>query len=205
MQQRYRAMFINSLSGFKSANLVGTVSPQGVENLCIVSSVFHIGADPALMGMITRPQTVRRDTVENIKATGCYTLNHVNPEMVRAAHQTSARYDADVNEFTQTGLAAFYEQGFKAPFVAESNVRMGLELEEIKLLEINQTELIIGKIVLVQTDQAALEPDGSLDIERLGSVAISGLDRYHSTQKITRLTYAKPDTQPEELQFSDEK
>lgn len=201
MQQRYRAMFINSLSGFKSANLVGTVSAQGVENLCIVSSVFHIGADPALMGMITRPQTVRRDTVENIKATGFYTLNHVNPQIVRAAHQTSARYDADVSEFTETGLTASYEQDFKAPFVAQSKVRMGLEVEEIKLLEINQTELIIGRIVLVQTDETALEPDGSLDIERLDSVAISGLDRYHSTQKITRLTYAKPDSSPEELQF----
>lgn len=202
MQQRYRAMFINSLSGFKSANLVGTVNSDGVENLAIVSSVFHIGAEPALMGMITRPRTVRRDTVENIKNTGFYTLNHVSEEMLLAAHQCSARYAAKVSEFTETGLNASYEADFPAPFVAQSRLRMGLQVEEIQLLEINQTELIIGKVVLIQTDQDAIEPDGSIDIEKLGTVAISGLDRYHNTQKITRLTYAKPDSWPEELTFS---
>ncbi|BDX08512.1 flavin reductase family protein [Planctobacterium marinum] len=201
MQQRYRAMFINSLSGFKSANLVGTTDANGNENLCIVSSVFHIGADPALMGMITRPQSVRRDSVANIKATGYYTLNQVNTDIVVAAHQTSARYEADISEFTETGLTAHYEPGFVAPFVAESQLRIGLKLVETKLLEINQTELIIGEIMLVQSKESALEPDGSIDIEQLNSVAISGLDRYHSTQKITRLSYAKPHSQPEELLF----
>ncbi len=202
MQQRYRAMFINSLSGFKSANLVGTVNSDGVENLAIVSSVFHIGADPALMGMITRPRTVRRDTVENIKSSGFYTFNHVSSEMVHAAHQCSASYAENINEFTETGLTASYEAGFPAPFVAQSRLRVGLQLEEIQLLEVNQTELIIGKVVLIQTDQDAIEPDGSIDIEKLDTVAISGLDRYHNTQKITRLTYAKPDSWPEELTFT---
>ena len=201
MQQRYRAMFINSLSGYKSANLVGTTDTNGNENLCIVSSVFHIGADPALMGMITRPQSVRRDTVANIKATDYYTLNHVNTDMVVAAHQTSARYEADISEFAETGLTAHYEPDFLAPFVAESRVRIGLKLVETRLLEINQTELIIGEVVLVQSEEFALEPDGSIDIEQLNSVAISGLDRYHSTQKLTRLSYAKPDSKPQELYF----
>lgn len=202
MQQRYRAMFINSLSGFKSANLVGTINSDGVENLAIVSSVFHIGADPALMGMITRPRTVRRDTVNNIKHSGFYTLNQVSEPMVHAAHQCSARYDAEVSEFAETGLTPSYVSGFSAPFVAQSCLKIGLQVEEIQLLEINQTELIIGKVVLVQTDEMAIEPDGSIDIEKLGSVAISGLDRYHTTKKLTRLTYAKPDSWPEELTFS---
>ena len=48
MESRYRAHFINSLSGFKSANLVATVDKKGLENLSIVSSCFHLGADPAL-------------------------------------------------------------------------------------------------------------------------------------------------------------
>ena len=70
MEQRYRANFINALSGFKSANLIGTISKSGQHNLAIVSSVFHIGAHPPLMGMIMRPHTVPRDTLQNIKDTG---------------------------------------------------------------------------------------------------------------------------------------
>lgn len=92
MEKRYRATFVNSLSGFKSANLLGTSDTNQQTNLCIVSSVFHLGANPALMGVIIRPDTVPRDTLENIRATGFYTLNHVQKEMIVAAHQTSARY-----------------------------------------------------------------------------------------------------------------
>ena len=201
MPQRYRAMFVNSLSGFKSANLLGTIDDSGCENLCIVSSVFHIGADPALMGMITRPQTVRRDSVNNIKTNGFYTLNHVNPDIVWPAHQTSARYDESVSEFTATGLNPHYVDNFPAPFVKESKVRIGLQMHEIKLLEMNKTELVIGEIQIVETSDEAIEPDGSIDIETLQTVAVSGLDRYHSTQKITRLAYAKTDKTLEELKF----
>lgn len=201
MGQRYRAMFVNSLSGFKSGNLLGTIDDIGNENLCIVSSVFHIGADPALMGMITRPRTVRRDSVNNIRENGFYTLNHVHPDIVSAAHQTSARYDADISEFEQTGLTPHYIDNFPAPFVKESNVRIGLRLCEIKLLELNKTELVIGEIQIVETDEAAIEPDGSLDIETLQTVAVSGLDRYHSTKKLTRLSYAKPNLPLSEINF----
>ena len=49
MEKRYRAQLINSLSGIKSANLVGTINKDRQTNLSIVSSVFHLGADPALM------------------------------------------------------------------------------------------------------------------------------------------------------------
>jgi len=40
MKQRQRAHFINSLSGFKSANLIGTQSNAGITNVSIVSSVI---------------------------------------------------------------------------------------------------------------------------------------------------------------------
>ena len=54
MTQRYRATFINSLGGFKSVVLIGTKDKNGQENLSIVSSLFHIGANPPLCGLIFR-------------------------------------------------------------------------------------------------------------------------------------------------------
>ena len=61
MDPRRRAAFINSLSGFKSANLVGTVNAKGQTNLAIMSSAVHLGSSPhcwhSLLGpvvMITR-------------------------------------------------------------------------------------------------------------------------------------------------------
>ena len=86
LENRYRAHLINSLSGFKSANLVGTQDSNGQTNLAIVSSVFHLGAHPPLVGMIIRPHSVPRHTLENLLATQQYTINHVNKDIYSKAH-----------------------------------------------------------------------------------------------------------------------
>ena len=50
----YRINLINSCSGFKSANLIGTKSLSGVSNVAIFSSVTHIGSNPPLLGFFLR-------------------------------------------------------------------------------------------------------------------------------------------------------
>ncbi|WP_028771416.1 flavin reductase family protein [Shewanella waksmanii] len=204
MEQRYRARFINSLSGFKSANLVGSIDSSGNSNLAIVSSVFHIGADPALMGMIIRPDSVPRDTLTNIKATQCYTLNQVNSANFRRAHQTSARYLSSVSEFTQVGLTEQFIAGFTAPFVAESELKVALAVREISPLSLNDTLLVIGEVQHVIVPDCALKQDGYIDIEALEAVAVTGLDSYHRGQRLARLSYAKPDTLPIHLSVAGE-
>lgn len=191
MEQRYRAHFVNSLSGFKSANLIGTVDAQGNENLSIVSSCVHLGADPALIGFVSRPNTVERHTIENIKATGEYTLNHVHAGMINAAHQSSARYARHTSEFTETGLTPLYGEGI-APFVAQSKIRLYMSLRECLTIELNSTEFIIGEIQQVTLPSSIIAEDGKLLIENAQSVAVSGLDEYHTTQTTGRLAYAKP-------------
>ena len=193
LEPRFRARFINSLSGFKSANLVGTQDAKGITNLSMISSAFHIGADPALMGMIIRPDGVPRDTLDNIKQTGVYTINQVSAQIYKQAHQTSARYDVGVSEFEQVGLTAEYINHVAAPFVAQSRLKFSLQVREIIPLAINNTILVIGEISHVLFVEQALKADGYLDIESLETVAVSGLDGYHTTKRLSRLSYAKPD------------
>ena len=76
-EKDYRTHLINSLSGFKSANLIGTQDESGNTNLAIVSSVIHLGAHPPLVAMIMRPHSVPRHTFENIIQTGVFTINQV--------------------------------------------------------------------------------------------------------------------------------
>ena len=66
METRFRAAFINSLSGFKSASLIGSVDKDGNTNLAIFSSVVHLGSNPALIAFINRPDSTSRHTLENI-------------------------------------------------------------------------------------------------------------------------------------------
>lgn len=191
LEKHTRTHFINSLSGFKSANLIGTQDSQGNTNLSIVSSVIHLGAHPPLIGMIIRPHSVPRHTLENILATGVYTINHVNSAIYQQAHQTSARYDKNESEFAATGLTPEYLNEFSAPFVQQSRLKYAVKYIEHQHLAVNGTELVIGEIMDVYLDEAALQSDGFLDLQAIDTVAISGLDSYHSTNKLMRLPYAK--------------
>lgn len=197
MDKFYRTNLINSLSGFKSINLVGTINRQGLTNLAIFSQIFHLGANPALMGILVRPDTVPRHTLANLQETGSFTLNHIRPEFYQQAHQTSADYEG--SEFDSCGFTAEFSGKISAPYVKESVVKIGLEFRERVDLTINGTILIIGAVVEVILPRDCLLPDGYLDIEKAGTLTGSALDGYHTTQRLARLSYAKPGRQVREI------
>ena len=196
---RKRARAVNSLSGFKSATLVGTSDAQGVHNLSVVSSVVHLGSSPAQMGMVLRPPGVDAHTYKNIKATGQCTFNHIGVEWVAKAHQCSARYPEEVSEFDAVGLTPCAVEGtWKAPAVEESRVRMGLTLAEDIILP-NACHFMVFDVRWVEVDSTAVAEDGYVDLVTVGSATISGLDGYHATTHLGRLSYAKPDRPVEVL------
>lgn len=192
MDSRKRANFINSLTGFKSIGLIGTKNKDGIENLAIFNSFVHIGANPALLGFVSRPDPHLRHTVVNIVETLHYTVNHITEDIYQQAHQTSARYAADVSEFDACGLNPEFKDNFYAPFVKESKIQIALELKEIIDIKTNNTRLVIGEIIGIYFPEANLDEDGYLDLEKSGSIAGSGLDGYHKTNQLGRLSYAKP-------------
>jgi flavin reductase (DIM6/NTAB) family NADH-FMN oxidoreductase RutF len=192
MEQRERAHLINSVGGFKSVCLIGTVNETGQTNLAIFNSIVHIGANPPLISFIMRPDSVERHTLANILSTGYYTMNHLNESIYKQAHQTSARYPKEISEYDATGLTVEYKNEFKAPYVGESTIQLGVEFKERINLTINNTIMIIGEIKEIYFPAACLQADGYLDIEKAGTIACTGLDSYHFTNRLERLPYAKP-------------
>ncbi len=199
MPSRDRAALINSISGFKPANLVGTADPDGHCNLAIMSSVVHLGSHPPLLALIVRPGDEERHTLHNLLRSGHYSINHVAEDMVEAAHQTAARYPRQTSEFEATGLTPVWWEGFKAPMVAEAPVKLALELREHQHLAINGTHLVIGEIVQAEIPSGCVNEDGSLDLSAAGTVALTGLDSYHRADLMKRMAYAKPDLPPRTL------
>lgn len=192
LERRYRANLINSIGGFKSLVLVGTKSKDGNENLSLFSSLVHIGAEPALCGIVVRPNSEGQNTFGNILRTGVYTINHVHAAFVEKAHQTSARYPEGVSEFEAVGLTPDYKEEISAPFVKESGIRFACELVQHIPIELNQTHFIIGKLTLLIVPDTIVEPDGFIDLESAGTLTCNGLDSYHTTSRLIRLPYAKP-------------
>lgn len=190
LDSSFRRNFINCLAGYKSLNLIGTKNKNGSTNLAPFSQIFHIGASPALVGILFRPHTVARHTLENILATGLFTLNHVTEDFYREAHQTSANYEE--SEFLTTGLKEEYLSGFHAPFVEISPLKIACSYVEHQTLKVNGTVMVIGAIEQVYVEENAIKSDGFLDLNILGTVTVSGLDEYHLGKKLARLSYPKP-------------
>lgn len=196
LPQRYRARLVNSLSGFKSANLVGTADASGRPACCIVSSVVHLGSDPALLGVVFRPPGDDAHNYRNLDTSGYFTLSHVTEAMHERAHQTSARYSSEVSEFEAVGLTPHWHgegsDRFPAPAVAESPVRIGLRVDDELVLP-NRCRFVVGAVQWVDFDAVLQAGDGFLDLAAAGTVTIGGLDAYHTASRIARLSYAKPD------------
>ncbi|MDT0642436.1 flavin reductase [Zunongwangia sp. F363] len=192
MEKIFRLNLINSCTGYKSANLIATKSRNNLVNVAVFSSVTHLGSDPALLGFVTRPTHVPRNTYKNIKESSCFTVNHVQENMIESAHQTAAKYDEDVSEFQKTGLEEEYLDDFFAPYVKQSTVKLGCKYRNEYHIKENNTLLVVASIEHIYFDESIQAPDGWLRLDDAGTVAVNGLDGYALPSLLDRFHYARP-------------
>ena len=192
MEKIFRLNLINSCTGFKSANLIATKSKNGNPNVAVFSSVTHMGSNPAMLGFVTRPLSVARNTYKNIRETSYFTVNHIHEKMIAQAHQTAAKYDEEISEFNKTGLTEEYLNDFHAPYVEQSDIKLGCKYLNEYHIEENDTLLIVAAIEHIYFDEGIQMPDGWLRLDDAGTVAINGLDGYSLPSLLDRFHYARP-------------
>lgn len=192
LEHIYKINLMNSSSGYKSANLIGTKSKDGIENVAVFSSVTHIGSSPAMLGFFMRPTTVARHTYENLKTTGFFTINHIHKTITEDAHHTSAKYDASISEFSATSLNSEYKKDFLAPFVKNAPVQLAMQFVEEYDIRANNTILIVGKVVGLYVNDELIEEDGFINLSKAGVAAINGLDGYAVPNTNSRYGYQRP-------------
>tara|TARA_B100000780_G_scaffold247978_1_gene193148 strand:+ start:2700 stop:3329 length:630 start_codon:yes stop_codon:yes gene_type:complete len=183
---------INSCSGYKSANLIGSISNEGITNVAVFSSITHLGSNPPTLGFIVRPTTVPRDTYKNIMESGIFTINHVYEDILEDAHHTSAKYEEEISEFDITELEAEYHNDCKAPFVKGSPVQMEMRFIEEYHIKSNNVIHIIAEIKNLYVKDDILQEDGFLDLAKGKVAAINGLDAYAVAKNNSRFNYQRP-------------
>jgi len=183
---------INSCSGYKSANLIGTISKDGITNVAVFSSITHLGSNPPTLGFILRPTTVPRDTYKNILESGVFTINHIFENIIEDAHHTSAKYEEVISEFDITGLEDEYYNDCIAPFVKGSPVQMEMKFIEEYHIKSNNVIHIIAEIKNLYVKDDILKEDGFLDLAKGKVAAINGLDAYAIADNNTRFNYQRP-------------
>lgn len=183
---------INSCSGYKSANLIGSISNEGITNVAVFSSITHLGSNPPTLGFIVRPTTVPRDTYKNIMESGIFTINHVYEDILEDAHHTSAKYEEEISEFDITELEAEYHNNCIAPFVKGSPVQMEMRFVEQYHIKSNNVIHIIAEIKNLYVKDDILQEDGFLDLVKGKVAAINGLDAYAVAKNSSRFDYQRP-------------
>ena len=192
-----RLNIINSITGIKPGNLIGSKSIEGHTNLAIFSSVVHLGSHPALIGFFLRPSTkIRRDTYENILETGSYTINHIDKRIIEKAHYSSVKFSSYVSEFEKLKLTEQYINDFYAPYLLESKIKIGLSFVEEVDVKINGTKLIIGEIRHIYLPENIMSEEGYLNLEKSASVGIGGLNSYYNLNFNAEFPYARIENLP---------
>ena len=183
----WRLNFINSVTGIKPANLIGSKSKNGKENLAIFSSVVHLGSNPALLGFVIRPQHKKKShTFLNIQETQYFTINSITESFYKKAHLTSSKILE--SEFDVFNIDKEYIEDFHAPFVKKSPLKIGMKIENLVNLP-NGCKLIIGSIELISIIDSYLDSAGKIDLDQSDIVGISGLNSYYSLSFLDYLPY----------------
>jgi len=183
---------MNSITGYKSANLIGTKNKEGISNLAVFNSVCHLGSSPAMLHFTLRPHTVARHTYENILATKYFTINQINTSIIDKAHYTAASFEEGISEFKASGLTEDYKADFFAPYVKESAIQIGCEYINTYKIKENGCLLVIGAVKHLYFEEEIQATDGFLNLDKGETVCINGLDEYALPKPLARFEYAKP-------------
>ena len=142
---------------------------------------------------------VYKRQLENIRKTGCYTINHLNKEIVVNGHHAGAKFPAGISEFKACGLTPWYSATLLAPYVKESTIKIGMKLQSEMPVAANNTIILIGAVTEIWLSEDFLSEDGFVDLAQAGTLAGSNLDAYYEAIMLVRLSYPKPDSVPSQI------
>ena len=137
---------------------IGTVAANGVPNLAPYSFFNCMSGMPPTF-VFAPGRSVRRDTLDNVREIGEFTINIVTDEVVEAMNATAASHEAGVDEFVEACLTAVPSRSIRPPMVGEC--KANIECVVVDIVDIGDPEhgngLVIGEAVEFHVDEALLD------------------------------------------------
>lgn len=163
---------------------VSTVSAAGVPNLAPFSFSSGVGTNPPthLFCPANHRDGSKKDTLQNIEATGEYVVNIVPYALREAMNITAGEYDHGISEFPEAGLTAMPSRVVRPPRVQESPIH--LECARLQIHHVGEgpggANVVIGKILAIHVDDGVLR-DGRIAADLVDSIARMGGAEYCRT------------------------
>ena len=151
----------------------GTRSKAGINNLAPFSFYNCFSSNPPIVGFspIPRPDGRKKDTLQNVQDSQCFTLSCASHKLVKEMSKSSAILEPDEDEFVYAGLTPAEALHINAPYVAEALLVFECELRQIISFgsEPGAGNLILGEIKYIHIDET-IYADGRIDIDKLDPV-----------------------------------
>jgi flavin reductase (DIM6/NTAB) family NADH-FMN oxidoreductase RutF len=165
---------------------VSTISARGITNLAPFSFFNGVGATPptVVFSPVNRRDGSRKDTVLNVEATREFVVNIVSEPLAQKMNACSAEFPHETSEFERCGLTAIPSRRVRPPRVKESHVHLECVLWDIIRIGDGPlaANLVIGRIVLIEVNDAVLDERGEIDPSKLDTIGRMGGSLYARTR-----------------------
>ena len=188
MERHARTTLINSLSGVRTAFIGITANSDGRLNASTLSNVTHVGAHPAQMSILFRPDNGKRHTLQNFLSGSPLTLVCMPFNQVNLVHEVSMNAPEGTFELDVLEIATSHVEGCPHPLPKDYLYAISLEFVERFTLN-NGCIYTIGQIKSIATGAALkIDEEGQISFDTPPTLAI-GLRQYTATEKTVKLPY----------------
>lgn len=167
---------------------ISTVSADGVQNVAPHSYTTIFSTDPPVVGFVS---IGRKDTLNNVEATGDFVYNIAGEELGRQINVSAADFPAVESEFAWAGLTVTPSDLVNSPRVGEAPIAFEAKLVDTVRIGSSDSVLVLGEIVRIHIAEAMITGDriDPAKLKPLGRLAGSGFARLGELFEMKRPTY----------------
>ena len=155
---------------------ITTLNEDGSVNAAPFSFFNVFGSKPPMIAVApgNKSPGVPKDTARNIRKTGEFVINLVDPPLAEEMVGTAKPLDYGESELEGTGLETVHSETVRPPRIKNSPA--SLECSEIQTIEIGNNRLVIGKVHRIHVrdgifsaDTLEFHPERHTPVGRMGA------------------------------------
>lgn len=150
-------------------SFISTISADGVRNIAPYSCIMPVLRP---LDLVCLASALKRDTLNNIRATGEFVINLPGADLVDKVIPTARFSPPEADEFLLAGLEEKPSATIKPPGIKGCYAWMECRLYK-EYVE-PQYILIVGQVVHLEVADAVYLPDGSLNLEKARPLMMAG-------------------------------
>lgn len=161
---------------------ISTRSAAGVGNLAPHSFFTVSCANPPIVQFTSVGD---KDTLRNVQETGEFVINVASAPMTGLVNDSSAPFDAGVDEAEALGIRLEPSVRVSVPRVADSPASIECRLHSV--VELGDSTIVLGDVLAVTVLDSALAADGLPDLSALAPVSRLGRDEWGHPPEVFNL------------------